>query len=106
MSRLTALRALSENKFLAKSVTLLTPSAEMGNDYNAKDSIMSEPISDMGFQGTGGPWWVWIIIAGVVVILCACCGLGVYRHKKKLQQEQQGSDGLDEPLVTDSPLIA
>lgn len=101
MSKLTALRALSENKILAQS--LLTPS---GNDYNAKDSIMYEPISDMGTQGTGGPWWAWIIIAGVVVILCACCGVGVYRHKKKLKLEEQGSDGLDEPLVTDSPLIA
>lgn len=100
MSKLTALRALSENKFLAQSVTLLTPSADMGNDYNPTDMTDDLPIP------SGGPWWAWIIIAGVVVILCACCGVGVYRHKKKLKLEEQGSDGLDEPLVTDSPLIA
>ena len=98
-----ALRALSVNKFLVQSVMAL-------DDDNAKDGIFlmgdGIPVSGMGTQGTGGPWWIWVIAAVFVLMLVVCCGVGVYRHKKKLQQEKEGNDNLDEPLFVDNPTIA
>lgn len=98
-----ALRALSVNKFMEQSVI---PS----DGDNAKDGmfLMGDgiPVSGMGTQGTGGPWWIWVIAAVVVLMLVVCCGVAVYRHKKKLQQEQEGSDNLEEPLFVDNPSIA
>ena len=32
------------------------------------------PVSEMGNQGTGGPWWIWIIVGVLIFALCACLG--------------------------------
>ena len=75
----------------------------MGNEDTAKDyiSLIGDPVSTMDMTGTGGNWWIVIVVAVIVLLLAMCCGVGVYCHGKKVQQEKQDSDGLDEPLVTD-----
>jgi hypothetical protein len=75
----------------------------MGIDDTAKDYILSmgDPVSEMGMMGTGGGWWIVIVVAVIVLLLALCCAVGVYRRGKKVQQEQEGTDGLDEPLITD-----
>lgn len=69
------------------------------------------PISEQGYKGTGeAPWWIWLIIAILILALFACLAIGMYRKKtgyykkdeKASQQEQDvmTDDGLDEPFLT------
>ena len=81
-----------------------------GNNDELEITEGSDP-GDMGPQGSGEtPWWIWLIIAILVVALFACLAIGMYRKKtgyyekgeKASQQEQDvmTDDGLDEPFLT------
>ena len=69
-----------------------------------------DPISEGGKKGTGEtPWWIWLIIAILILALFTCLAIGMYRKKtgyykkgEKAQQEQDviTDDGLDEPFLT------
>ena len=72
-----ALRALSVKKFMEPSVIAL-------DSDNAKDDmfLMEDQFSGMGTQGTGGPWWIWVFAAVVVLMLVVCCGVGIPPQKE------------------------
>ena len=47
---------------------------EDNQDTNKYLTDGNTPVSEMGYQGTGGPWWIWIIVGVLVFALCACLG--------------------------------
>ena len=73
-----ALRALSVKKFMEPSVIALD------SDIAKEDGmfLMGDPVSGMGMQGTGGPWWIWVFAAVVVLMLVVCCGVGIPPQKE------------------------
>ena len=93
----------------------LSSSGDIVKEVSANDELYltedGDPVSEGGTKGTGeAPWWIWLIIAILVVALFACLAIGMYRKKtgyykkgeKASQQEQDvmTDDGLDEPFLT------
>ena len=93
----------------------LSSSGDIVKEGSANDELFltedGDPVSEDGSKGTGeAPWWIWLIIAILIVALFACLAIGMYRKKtgyykkgeKASQQEQDvmTDDGLDEPFLT------
>ena len=79
---------------------------------NGDDEIPSNPgktVSEQGVEGSGGPWWIWIIVGVLILALCTCLGVGLYRRKHRddeksvTQEEETKTDGgsLNEPFLSD-----
>ena len=66
--------------------------------------VGDEPISSYGHEGSGGPWWIWIIVGVLVLLLCACLGCALWNRNRKEKGDEKTSDdatadGLDEPFL-------
>jgi len=66
--------------------------------------VGDEPISSQGYEGSGGPWWIWIIVGVLVLLLCACLGYALWNRKRKEKGDEKPcddatADGLDEPFL-------
>ena len=87
--------------------TLLT--LTNGDDEIPPPSNPGKTVSAQGFEGSGGPWWIWIIVGVLILALCTCLGVGVYRRKQRDdgkaagQEEETKTDGgsLNEPFLSD-----
>jgi len=55
---------------------------------------------DMGVTGSGGPWYIWVII-GVAVLALILCFIACRCHYKKKNKVAQEDDdkALDQPLI-------
>ena len=93
----------------------LSSSGDIVKEVSANDELYltegGDPVFEDGTKGTGeAPWWIWLIIAILILALFACLAIGMYRKKtgyykkdeKASQQEQDvmTDDGLDEPFLT------
>lgn len=66
-----------------------------------QEQVSAENIPDMGVTGTGGPWWIWVII-GVAVLSLIVCFIACrchYKKKNKVAQEEYDNKYLDQPLL-------
>ncbi len=91
---------LSEEPSVAQSETEFYIQDKNDGTSNSGASVqpmIEDPISSMGSEGSGSPWWIWIVVGLLAVLLGACLGVACYRRKQKVQQETK-DDGLDEPL--------
>lgn len=102
LSHLTAASALSLRG--AESNTQLIRDAVAIADEE-QDQIGSYNVQDMGVTGTGGPWWIWVII-GVAMLSLIVCFIACrchYKKQNKVAQEEivVGDDdkNLDQPLI-------
>ena len=62
---------------LSEKTASLAVSSLVDNDEDIDTKYLTDgntPVSEMGNQGTGGPWWIWIIVGVLVFALCACLG--------------------------------
>ena len=65
---------------LSEKTASLAVSSSMVNfndEDNQETNYLTDgdtPVSDMGGQGTGDPWWIWIIVGVLIFALCACLG--------------------------------
>ena len=65
---------------LSEKTSSLAVSSSSMVDFNDEDidtkylTDGDTPVSEMGYQGTGGPWWIWIIVGVLIFALCACLG--------------------------------
>ena len=60
-----------------KTASLAVSSMVDFNDENKDTNYLTDgdtPVTDMGGQGTGDPWWIWIIVGVLIFALCACLG--------------------------------
>ena len=61
-----------------KTSSLAVSSSSMvDNDEDIDTNYLTDgdtPVTDMGGQGTGDPWWIWIIVGVLIFALCACLG--------------------------------
>mmetsp|Transcript_1764 Transcript_1764/g.3787 ORF Transcript_1764/g.3787 Transcript_1764/m.3787 type:complete len:102 (-) Transcript_1764:274-579(-) len=90
---------LSEKSFMAQSIAFDPFTENRNNIEDVSARLTGDPVTDMGGDGTGGPWWIWLIVGVLVFLLCACLGYGLYNNRKKVQHDQKSNDdGLDEPL--------
>ena len=64
-------------------------------------AVGSDPVNEMGGQGTGGPWWIWVIV-GVLVALLAACVIYACVRKRKREREEQTSEGLNQIIFEDA----
>ena len=76
-----------------EAMVAFDPSATQNNG-------LAEAPDRGGYTGTGGPWWIWIIVGVLVGLLLLCLGVACYRSRKtRVQQDAtKDSNGLDEPL--------
>lgn len=79
-------------------------------DDEIPPSNPGKTVSEQGVEGSGGPWWIWIIVGVLILALCTCLGVGLYRRKhrddEKLvtqEDETKTADGgsLNEPFLSD-----
>eukprot|EP00986_Skeletonema_menzelii_P003873 scaffold1256_cov150-Skeletonema_menzelii.AAC.27 len=66
-----------------------------------QDEFIGYNTQDMGVTGTGGPWYIWVII-GVAVLALIVCFIACrchYKKKNKVAQEEDEDKALDQPLI-------
>ena len=78
-------------------------------DDEIPPSNPEKTVSELGIEGSGGPWWIWIIVGVLILALYTCLGVGLYRRKHRddkksvTQEEETKTDGgsLNEPFLSD-----
>ena len=79
-------------------------------DDEIPPSNPEKTVSELGIEGSGGPWWIWIIVGVLILALCTCLGVGLYRRKHRddeksvTQEEETKTDAggsLNEPFLSD-----
>jgi len=65
-----------------------------------QDQFIGNHIQDMGVTGSGGPWYIWVIIGVAVLALIVCFIACRCHYKKKNKVAQEDDDkALDQPLI-------
>ena len=62
---------------LVVRIAAVSSSSMVDNDEDIDTNYLTDgdtPVTDMGGQGTGDPWWIWIIVGVLIFALCACLG--------------------------------
>eukprot|EP00984_Skeletonema_dohrnii_P031034 scaffold23052_cov129-Skeletonema_dohrnii-CCMP3373.AAC.3 len=65
-----------------------------------QDQFIGDNTQDMGVTGSGGPWYIWVIIGVAVLALIVCFIACRCHYKKKNKVAQEDDDkALDQPLI-------